>query len=501
MPQIYNDPAGGSASTIGSQARTDFFNKKALVEAAKEQYFGQLADVTAMPKNMGKKIKRFHYLPLLSDANINDQGIDAAGASTAMKVSIQVTRLDGAIPKVTGQHGFTVGAIAYFVGEGANAAAAGDAAVLKVNQWMEAAVLAGGLGLTLVGGDEDIKYVDGVNVTDGLAHDLDWRFNAVTTAAVDLLAVPQGGNLYGSSKDVGTIAAKLPTLTESGGRVNRVGFKRVEIEGTFAKFGFFDEYSKESLDFDTDAELDQHVTNEMVKGANEVNEDAIQIDLLNAAGVVRFGGDATKTDEITGEGTISSIDFNDLMRLSIDLDDNRTPKNTTIISGSRMVDTKVIPGARYMYIGSELIPSVKKMTDSFSERAFIPVEKYASAGNIARGEIGIVDQFRIIVVPEMMHWDGAGASVTTNPGYRESGGKYNVYPMLVIGSGSFTTIGFQTSGKTVKFKIKHVKPESNQSYSKDDPYGEIGFMSIKWYYGLMILRPERIALAKTVAEF
>ena len=33
-------------------------------------------------------------------------------------------------------------------------------------------------------------------------------------------AVIANGNLYGSSKDIGTITARLPTLTEEGGRVN-----------------------------------------------------------------------------------------------------------------------------------------------------------------------------------------------------------------------------------------------------------------------------------------
>jgi N4-gp56 family major capsid protein len=245
-----------------------------------------------------------------------------------------------------------------------------------------------------------------------------------------------------------------------------------------------------------------HINREMIMGANEMTEDLLQIDLLNAAGVVRFGGAATSTATITGEGTVSLVTYNDLMKLEITLDDNRTPKSTKIITGSRMVDTRVVESARYMYIGSELIPMVKKMTDNFSNQAFISVEKYASAGNVARGEIGALGGFRIIVVPEMMHWEGAGANATAaNAGYRETNGKYDVYPMLVVGDGSFTTIGFQTDGKTVKFKIKHVKPETETSYGHHDPYGEKGFMSIKWYYGFMALRPERIALVKTVAEW
>ena len=63
--QAYNDPAGGSPSTVGTQLTTHYYEKQALIELKKVQFFSQLADVTSMPKNMGKKIKRFHYLPLL----------------------------------------------------------------------------------------------------------------------------------------------------------------------------------------------------------------------------------------------------------------------------------------------------------------------------------------------------------------------------------------------------------------------------------------------------
>jgi len=486
---LYNDPKGGAASEVGPQFRTDYYNKKALVEAKKEQYFSQLADVTAMPKNMGKAIKQYHYLPLLDDANINDQGIDANGAVIANELTIIVKGVDA-------EDNAGAGRSAYFVGSGSDAATALAAAQLLVIEWAEKAVAAGGLGLTTAAGTVAQKYTEVSTTAGASAFDLGYRFSGDQLAD----AVVASGNLYGSSKDVGVIASKMPALSESGGRVNRVGFKRIELEGTIEKFGFFYEYSQESMDFDTDAELDMHVTRENVMGANEITEDALQIDLLNGAGVLRFGGIATETAEVTGEGTPSLVDYNDLMRLSIDLDNNRTPKHTKMLTGTRMIDTAVIDAARVLYIGSELIPSIKKMQDSFSNQAFIPVQKYAAGGTTLTGEIGSIDQFRIVVVPEMMHWAGAGAAVSTNGGYRESGGNYDVFPMLVVGSGSFTTIGFQTDGKTVKFKITNKKPGAGIA-NRDDPFGEIGFSSIKWYYGTMILRPERIALIKTVAEW
>ena len=394
MTMKYNDPAGGSASTMGNQLRTDFYQKQALIEIRKEQYFTQLADAISMPKNMGKKIKRYHYLPLLDDANINDQGIDAAGATIA------------------------------------------------------------------------------------------------------------NGNLYGSSKDVGTISGKLPVLSENGGRVNRVGFKRKELEGTFEKFGFFDEYTQESLDFDSDEELWMHINREMLAGANEITEDALQIDLLNSAGVIKYAGNATSNATLGADDVVT---YGDLMRLSIDLDNNRTPKQTTMFTGTRMIDTKTIPNARSLYVGSELIPTLKAMKDLHNNPAFVPIEKYAGGGATQAGtysmtgEIGAVDSFRIIVVPEMMKWAGQGADATSNTDSYQTAGKFDVFPMLCVGEQSFTTISFQTDGKGVKFKIFHKKP-GEETADRNDPYGESGFMSIKWYYGFMVLRPERIGLIKTVAR-
>lgn len=407
----YNAPADGSKSTIdganSDQMNTFFWLKKAIIESRKEQYFMPLANVTNMPKNFGKTIKVYEYVPLLDDRNINDQGIDANGVTIA------------------------------------------------------------------------------------------------------------NGNLYGSSKDVGTITAKMPTLTENGGRVNRVGFTRLSLEGSIHKFGFFTEFTDESLNFDSDADLMNHLSRELMNGAVQLTEAVLQKDLLAAAGTVLFAGAATSDGTITGEVTpangavpelpASVVSYENFGRLETILNDNRTPKQTTVISGSRLVDTKTIPSGRIMFIGSELVSIIKGLKDLFGNQAFIPVQQYADAGTVVNGEIGVVDSFRIVVVPEMLHWAGAGAVANAgkNPGYRTSmkngSERYDVFPMLVIGDQSFTTIGFQTDGKTVKFSVLTKMP-GQATADRNDPYGESGFSSIKWYYGFMCWRPERIALIKTVAK-
>lgn len=468
--QQYNDPAGGTQATIGNQLTTHYYEKQALIELKKIQFFSQLADVTSMPKNMGKKIKRFHYLPLLDDANINDQGIDAAG------VTITGTMYYVTLPRA-------VLAVA-------NASKAAAAAAIQDNLD----------GVTCVAGADGSG--GGALATLTVTGPLTFRVatvakaNAITAFNLGASIAQGSGNLYGSSKDIGTITGKLPVLSESGGRVNRVGFKRKELEGTFEKFGFFDEYTQESLDFDSDAALQTHIHREMLNGAGEMTEDALQIDLLNSAGVIKYAGNATKNSEIESTDIVS---YSDLMHLSIDLDNNRTPKHTTVITGTRMVDTKTLPAARILYCGSELLPTIKAMKDLHNNPAFISVEKYAAGGNTVTGEVGAIDQYRLVIVPEMLKWAGAGADASGDAICYETNGRYDVFPMLCIGNESFTTIGFQTDGKSVKFKITHKAP-GEATADRTDPYGETGFMSIKWYYGFMVLRPERIGLIKTAAK-
>ncbi len=407
-PRASDIDAGDAPDLVGNQAqgsqiRTDYFDRKALYETRRERYFAALADVTAMPKHYGKKISKYHVMPLLDARNVNDQGLGTDGSVSA----------DGA--------------------------------------------------------------------------------------------------LYAGSKDIGVITSKLPTLTENGGRVNRVGFSRIQLSGTMENYGIFHEFTDDYLNFDSMADLYEHLSRELVTGAVQMTEAMIQIDLIGGAGLVRFGGDATSKASMTGEtaDVKSVVTYEDLQRLSISLDDNRTPKSMKMIKGSQGFDTVTVANGRLLYCGSEMIPTLTKMTDHFGNPAFVSVEHYGYAGtykegtNMIHGEIGKVGQFRIIVVPEMLHEAGVGKAVSTNGGYRSSdtgtGEKYDIFPLLCIGSESFTTIGFQTGGGA-DFKFKIITRMPGEIVNLDDPYAKTGFSSLQFWYGFMMLRPERLAVQWSLAE-
>lgn len=313
-------------------------------------------------------------------------------------------------------------------------------------------------------------------------------------------AVIADGNLYGSSKDIGTITSKLPILAENGGRVNRVGFTRVMREGSLQQFGFFYEFTEDALNFDSDAELQSHLARELLNGATEIVEDILQKDLIAAAGVTVYAGNAKNKSQVTADGPNPDIlNYKVLMRVDQTLTDNRCPKNTKVITGSRLIDTKTLPACRIAYLGSELVPTLKSMEDLFGNKAFIEVQHYADATTPLNGEIGSIDNFRFIQVPEMLHEEGAGAAVgAAVDSYRNNQANYNIYPVVVVGDDSFSTIGFQTDGSKLNFKILTKNPGDSVA-DRNDPYGLTGFSSIRFFYGFLCKRPERIAVIWCVA--
>lgn len=386
MTQVYGN---GTTALGANQINQHAYERKALIDAVQESYFGQLADVKNMPKNQGKAIKQYRYMPVVDDRNRGDLGLNASGAS----------------------------------------------------------------------------YVN--------------------------------GNIYGSTNDIGAVTTKFPVLGETGGRVNRVNLTRVELTSNLQKFGFFWEYSADLERFDTDAELLTHASNELMNGAIKVYEDKLQIDLLNNAGLVKYAGTATTVTALS-TATNSELTYADLVKLGIDLDKNRTPKQTKIITGTRMIDTKTIPDCRIAFVGSELVPTLEAMKDYHNERAFIPVHQYAGGTTLLKGEIGRIAGFRIVLVPHMMKWGAQGATGASATHYA-TGGRFDVFPFLVVGDEAFTATGFQTDGKSQKFTTIHKKP-SVETADKSDPYGETGFSSIKWFYGFMPQYIERLAVIKCIAK-
>ncbi len=402
----YNNPPT-TPSSIGEQLKLFLYDTKSLHELAEVNYFTQLGSTRNLGKNTGKTLKAYVYMPLIDDRNVNDQGIDANGATIA------------------------------------------------------------------------------------------------------------NGNLWGSDRDTGNILGKMPTLTEFGGRVNRVGFHREVIEGSIINLGFYYALTEDDVQFDSDTELTMNLRREALRGAVEITEQHVQADLLNGAGVVQYSGAATSKVTITGEGaTPSVVTYLDVLHLDRTLTANKTPKTIKMITGSRNIDTKVVPPCRVMHIPLDLEIQVRSMLDQFGNPAFKAAESYAAAGTLLKGEIGTLGPFRIISVDNMQYDVGGGADATDATAmakyrYTNVGGtdKYDVFPMLVVGGedgagAAFSHIRFNAGGKSHEpnYKIMSIIPGTEKALSHEDPFAKSGLNSIQWWYGLLIERSERIAKILTIGE-
>ena len=344
-----------------------------------------------------------------------------------------------------------------------------------------------------------------------LLSDLNQNLQGIDASGAALTGAAGGnpgyGNLYGSSRDFGTITAKIPLVSEGADRVNRVGITRTSVSANLTRVGFFADWTDESTQFDSDLQLRAHFTDELVKGAEQLKEALLQLDLVNGAGVIRYAGTATSLTTVSGEGAGAAIiDYNDVIRLSIALDSNRAPKRFTILKGSTLTDTATVNGSRALFIPPELITTFMEMKNSNDTEMFVPVEKYAAQTTVLEGEIGAVAGFRVIVHQEMIKHNGkasapnaAGAAVSANPGFYATSGRYDVFNCLAVCAESFTSIGFQTnSPESPKFNLV-IKAPGPDMVTLENPYGNKGLASIQFYYGTLIERSDWIGLLRGVA--
>jgi len=427
-PQQYFDGSATSTSTIdgdvggstgAAQLNPFYYDRQAIVEANKKAFIGQLSGIRNQPKNAGKTIKKHLIIPVLDDRNINDQGIDAAGA------------------------------------------------VLDSTKWTS--ITAAGVVTT--------DHAD--------------EAAAITAAGADGTVKQTSGNLYGSSKDVGTIAALTPVISETGGRVNRIGFSRETVESTLENYGFFYEFTRDDLNFDSDAKLKSHLYREAGKAAGEMTEKSLMVDLLSNAGVEIFAGAGNTALADVAAGDKAGLA--EIRAMTKILNANTCPTDTGMITGSRNIDTKVVANARYAYTTDDVVTILEDtMNATTGKHAWAYVEEYADGAkfaksNIARGEVGKIGKVRFIEHPEMLIEENKGAS------------NIDVHPILFVGSGSFTQIGFQANGSKSKFEIITKMP-GKEIADRTNPYGLVGFSSNNYWYGVLIERPDWLGVIWSAVE-
>jgi len=290
-------------------------------------------------------------------------------------------------------------------------------------------------------------------------------------------AVIANGNGYGSTRDLGKVTTGMPALAEGAGRVNRVGVVKKTIETSLKRLGNFIEYNDEVDKFSEDS-VQIHYREELGYMAGQVQDDLVQIDMINAAGIVAYAGSKTKISGLVA----GDFPTYDLIRTTCkQLFVNKAKKNTTLVGGTNKIDTRTINSAWLAFVSSDMKFILEGVKDNDGVTAWIPAYKYASAGTLAKGEVGAIHDTRFIEAPRMMGYDSgaviAGDGTTT----------VATSPILYVTEDSFATVGL-AGNKKIVFKSK-----APGKATEFDPYGLKGLFSYSFFYASIAIRPERIA--------
>lgn len=346
--------------------------------------------------------------------------------------------------------------------------------------------------------------------------------------ATDAAFVTKG---YLSARSILDVSAGLTaaSLAEGAGAVNKKGIKKVTISTNFARYGEMVDYTDE-VDMFAEDMVQVHYREELGLLANRRAEDLIQLDMLTSTNMM-YAGTATSIQTVGADTTLVDGADDDDSRVSYDLIRkavrrlvrNRAEKNTSIVTGSTKIDTRVVNKAFYAIVGPEVkfdLESVIKgtvATNGVTEYAYIPAYKYADATNLAEGEVGAMGDVRFIESESAVVYAGAGAVTPLNytgelatttldaaaataldafidvsngfvdyDGYTDADVRFDVFPILFPTKGSFATVGLKGQGK-IKFNA-----QAPSKIELANPYGTNGFFSYNMWYAGIILREERL---------
>ena len=423
-----------TSTDLTEQFNDKFWSKGAIREAMRKRTFTQLGDRLTQPKHYGDAIEKERHYPILHPMNRIDNGINANAATLLKQVWFAYDE---------------------------NGAMTGNAEGYSVVEYTSEA-------LAIVAAQA-----------------------AADAAQAGVGTIKSGaGSLFNGDADFTILSGAYPSLTEVGGNVNAVNAKSVVVKGNVAEFGMHMKFTQRAIDMDSRVGVLAQKTKDLGEAKGDIYEAQVQSDLLASSVTNRvFAGDATSLATV---GAGDELTFADLRLMEQELKKGLVPKDTKVITGSTKVGTKVVGKAYYAYVGQELYPTLQDMVHG-SINVWEPVESYmdAAGNNIAEGEIGRIGGFRFIEVDNMQAYRGAGAANndatddTDGANRHATGVNYDVFPTLFVGSDSFATVGFE--GDSSRIKTAMPKPDAN-----NDPFGKNGSMSIAWYFGTLIYRPERI---------
>lgn len=259
-----------------------------------------------------------------------------------------------------------------------------------------------------------------------------------------------------------------------------------DVDCTLEQYGDTIKITDVIADTHEDPVLDESMTLCSEQMAETIEE--LRINQLSAGTNVFYANGATTRGTVNSPPTRG--DFRKIYRY---FKAHKAREISQIIRASGQISTEPVAAAYFALGHTDLDADIRGIS------GFIPAEQYSDSTKMLPGEIGKIEQFRIILTAMFSPWAAAGTSGTTflSNGVEVSvAAACDVYPLLFFAKDAYGIVPLQGYNSVTPYVLNPGKP------TKDDPLGQIGYVGWKTYQAVAILNQTwmaRLEAASTAA--
>jgi len=256
-----------------------------------------------------------------------------------------------------------------------------------------------------------------------------------------------------------------------------------DVSATLEQYGDMIEQSDVIADTHEDPILNESMDLCGEQAAETVEE--LRINILKAGTNVFYANAVSARASVTSPPVRG-----DFRRIYRSFKKNKAREMTKIVKASHLISTEPVAPAFFALGHTDLDADLRGIS------GFVPFEQYSDSVKAIPGEIGKIEQFRIVLTPMFEPWETSGLSGTT---YLSGGvtvsstAQCDVYPMLFIARDAYGIVPLQGTNSITPMVLNPGKP------SKSDPLGQIGFVSWKTMQTAAILNENWMARLECAA--